>query len=257
MSLLRKTRKWLLEKNKFGKYAIYAIGEVFLIVIGILIALGLNNWKERKSGEDREQFYLSGLREEFQQSKRKLENLTQVNRVNYEDAKKIASMMNNPEAKTSEKELSQLLYNSVSYELNYNPNNSLLNELISSGGLKDISNPVLRAKLTGWESFVQSVHRQEANLREQREKLLDIFRNSNERSIRTILDKTQISEQLELRQAEDPVSNLDLLTSTEFENNLLIYILTGTSTETAHYQPLLKEIDEILLLINAEIAEID
>jgi hypothetical protein len=35
-----------MEKNKFGKYLKYAIGEILLVVIGILIALQINNWNE-------------------------------------------------------------------------------------------------------------------------------------------------------------------------------------------------------------------
>ena len=41
-----------MEKNKTGKYLKYAIGEIVLVVIGILIALSINNWKEgRKEGK--------------------------------------------------------------------------------------------------------------------------------------------------------------------------------------------------------------
>ena len=39
-----------MEKNKTGKYLKYAIGEIVLVVIGILIALSINNWKEGKKG---------------------------------------------------------------------------------------------------------------------------------------------------------------------------------------------------------------
>ena len=38
----------MLTENKFSKYLIYAIGEIFLVVIGILIALAINNWNESK-----------------------------------------------------------------------------------------------------------------------------------------------------------------------------------------------------------------
>lgn len=252
ISLFRKTRRWLLRQNKFGRYIIYAMGEVILIVIGILIALAINNWNQQRTIEDREQFYLAGLEEEFRQSRIKLENLIQVNNLNYEGAKKIAKFMNDPNLQPTEKELSELLYSSFSYEIDYNPNNSLLNELISSGRLKDISNTKLRKKLTSWESLIQSVHRQESSLREQREKVLDIFRDGNF-SIRTILDETGISTQeMDLKKSTNFHSNQDVLNSREFENNLLIYILTGMSTETTHYKPLLKEIDLILLTIDAE-----
>jgi len=40
-------RKKLLTENRFSRYLLYAIGEIFLVVIGILIALQINNWNER------------------------------------------------------------------------------------------------------------------------------------------------------------------------------------------------------------------
>lgn len=44
MKFFRKIRQKLLAKNKFSKYLTYAIGEIILVVIGILIALSINNW---------------------------------------------------------------------------------------------------------------------------------------------------------------------------------------------------------------------
>ena len=41
-------RKNLLSKNKFSSYVIYAIGETILVVVGILIALQINNWNESR-----------------------------------------------------------------------------------------------------------------------------------------------------------------------------------------------------------------
>jgi len=50
IKFFRKIRYDLMEKNKTGKYLKYAIGEIILVVIGILIALSINNWnEERKS----------------------------------------------------------------------------------------------------------------------------------------------------------------------------------------------------------------
>ena len=42
--LFRKIRQKFMEKNKFTTYLLYAIGEIFLVVVGILIAVSLNNW---------------------------------------------------------------------------------------------------------------------------------------------------------------------------------------------------------------------
>ncbi len=43
INFFRKTRQQLMAENKFSKYLIYAIGEIALVVIGILIALQINN----------------------------------------------------------------------------------------------------------------------------------------------------------------------------------------------------------------------
>ena len=44
LKFFRKIRQQLLSENKFSKYLLYAIGEIILVVIGILIALQLNMW---------------------------------------------------------------------------------------------------------------------------------------------------------------------------------------------------------------------
>lgn len=46
LKFFRKIRQRLLTENKFSKYLLYAIGEIILVVIGILIALSINNWNE-------------------------------------------------------------------------------------------------------------------------------------------------------------------------------------------------------------------
>jgi hypothetical protein len=46
IKFFRKIRQKLLSENKFSKYLIYAIGVIFLVMIGILLALQINNWNE-------------------------------------------------------------------------------------------------------------------------------------------------------------------------------------------------------------------
>ncbi len=54
IKFFRKIRYNLMSKNKTGKYLKYAIGEIILVVIGILIALQINNWNEGKKLEQQE-----------------------------------------------------------------------------------------------------------------------------------------------------------------------------------------------------------
>jgi type II secretory pathway pseudopilin PulG len=61
IKFFRKIRSHLLSQNRFGKYLIYAIGEIVLVVIGILIALQINTWNEYKKERRKERKILSEL----------------------------------------------------------------------------------------------------------------------------------------------------------------------------------------------------
>ena len=61
----------MLTENKFSKYLIYAIGEIILVVIGILIALSINNWNENKKERKEEYQALKSLHSEFIESRKR------------------------------------------------------------------------------------------------------------------------------------------------------------------------------------------
>ena len=54
INFFRKTRKKLAHENKSAKYLRYAIGEIVLVVVGILIALSINNWNEQRKAVQNE-----------------------------------------------------------------------------------------------------------------------------------------------------------------------------------------------------------
>jgi len=61
IKFFRKIRQRLLTENKFSKYLLYAIGEIILVVIGILIALSINNWNEEKNEKIKEKEVLQDI----------------------------------------------------------------------------------------------------------------------------------------------------------------------------------------------------
>ena len=66
IKFFRKIRQRLLAENKFSRYLLYAVGEIFLVVIGILIALQINNWNEGLKERATEQSILKQLHSEYQ-----------------------------------------------------------------------------------------------------------------------------------------------------------------------------------------------
>jgi len=65
IKFFRKIRKRLLLENNFSKYLVYAAGEILLVVIGILIALYINNWNETQVKRNIEINLLEGIRDDI------------------------------------------------------------------------------------------------------------------------------------------------------------------------------------------------
>jgi len=65
IKFFRKIRYELMEKNKTGNYLKYAIGEIILVVIGILIALQINTWNNTNIDRQKEREYLNNLIEDL------------------------------------------------------------------------------------------------------------------------------------------------------------------------------------------------
>lgn len=88
IQFFRRIRQNLLHENKFSKYLLYAIGEIILVVIGILLALQINNWNELNKQTAEEEEILISLKEELKNNISVLkasikENKEYVDHTNY------------------------------------------------------------------------------------------------------------------------------------------------------------------------------
>ena len=146
IKFFRKIRQKLLTENKFSKYLIYAIGEIILVVIGILIALQLNNWNELRKNEDE---FKAVLQQIFTVVDQDLENLQLIRYQLSEQIEIIDSIVQYPEGINKELLPHLLFYldlepsdlnSEISYLLGYlkfnpqNKNQSSLNKSLSSYG---------------------------------------------------------------------------------------------------------------------------
>jgi len=75
IKFFRKIRQKTLTENKFGKYLTYAIGEIILVVIVILIALQINNWNENRKNSNEEIAILQSLDKNLILAKKQSESL--------------------------------------------------------------------------------------------------------------------------------------------------------------------------------------
>lgn len=84
IKFFRRIRQGLLAEGKTGKYFKYAIGEIILVVIGILIALGINNWNENRKTEIKLHQFLISLKSDLRSDLNEIEIVMddQINRSN-------------------------------------------------------------------------------------------------------------------------------------------------------------------------------
>ncbi|MDN3643238.1 DUF6090 family protein [Lutimonas halocynthiae] len=160
INFFRKTRKKMADDNKPLKYIRYAIGEIVLVVIGILIALSINNWTGNRKNLEKKEMQLKALRIQF------ASNLSQLNQVIYYDnlvlrsTKKLLEL--NPENSlemASDSLRFWLQYSS--YRWTFNPINGALRSAISSGEIHLVKSDSLVDLLFGWQDVVADAKEEE------------------------------------------------------------------------------------------------
>jgi len=161
IKFFRKIRYKLMSENKTGKYLKYAIGEIVLVVIGILIALQVNNWNVNRINKNLEQQILIELKKEFENN---LAQLKEKHQIRSEFVMKSAGWLINYGDKTERNIDLDIVNHHLSRTLivpSYDPMISVTTELINSGKLQLIQNLDLRTQLTKWPSITNDLVREE------------------------------------------------------------------------------------------------
>ena len=251
IAFFRKIRQQLMADNKTGKYLLYALGEIALVVIGIMIAVSLNNSNEIKKQKAEEQQYLKGLKEEFLFNKEGLTAMINRNMGNLEAGKTLLEYVTPQTPRLTEAEFDQMIEKVFLNEVQFSPSPGVLHEITNSGKLGSFSDPELKKALGAWEAQLVRVKFQEQEeVLKARYALIDIVtEHGNTR--RATFDN--LGQKLGYSNSKFKGQNQKLLQMEEFENALMDFILTSHFLNVTYYNPLDKQIDAILELIEANI----
>ena len=142
IKFFRKIRKNLLTENKFSKYLLYAIGEIILVVIGILIALAINTKNEERETRIKELKYLSGIKSDLNLNSMELKNYTEKRETSVNSAKTILDYFNNKKEVITD----EFNFHSLNVQIwsPFKRNDNTYQELINSGNLAIISNDSIK-----------------------------------------------------------------------------------------------------------------
>jgi len=146
IKFFRKIRYNLMEQNKTGKYFKYAIGEIVLVVIGILIALSINNWNEERKTRKTEFQVLKRLNDEFISNKLRFDSHHEYKNKTDARWKQFIEEL----ADTSQLNDAHKHGRPTNGGRNFNIVNSALNSFLNTGKIENISNDSLKYLLSNW-----------------------------------------------------------------------------------------------------------
>lgn len=152
----RRLRKQFADDNEPIKYLRYAIGEVVLVVVGILIALQINNWNEDKQERFQERAILKQLNSEFKSNLDQLDEKINSKTELMNSVINLLDFIDDPTLRNKD---------SIDYHLSrtipYSTFDPIVNDLASSGNLRLIQNDSLKQMLSFWTSEIKDVQEDE------------------------------------------------------------------------------------------------
>lgn len=153
IKFFRKIRQQFIYKNQIKKYSLYAIGEILLVVIGILIALQINNWNENRKVQTKEKIILQSLLDEFKTNKSSLEGA--MGRVDQRQQRCISllQMVSNPEVNFPKHVTDSLMFGLRSF-VSFDVSDGYIEGLLSTGDIRILQNDSLRHLVTNWDKEV-------------------------------------------------------------------------------------------------------
>ncbi|WP_149304145.1 DUF6090 family protein [Pareuzebyella sediminis] len=140
IKFFRKIRQNLLSEGKTGKYFKYAIGEIVLVVIGILIALQINNWNENVKKLQQEKIYYCKIKEDLESDKINIKRSLESLNERISSAKRALNNLYDGANKSVILED----YLSAIRSIKFLPSKLAIQDIVSSGKLENFKNANLK-----------------------------------------------------------------------------------------------------------------
>jgi hypothetical protein len=202
-----------------GRYFKYAIGEIVLVVVGILIALSINNWNEQRKIRIAEQEILKNLRTELNYNNQELRLTLNKHKKALEDGIALLNLFGKDISDIPVQQLDALLGN-TELVWTYESRDGYINSIISSGNINFIKSEELKSLLSSFDgevtNAIQEIKQIERLLNERLWPVIDGKINGANR-IRKVFEMSPIPEGtypsdyqwfFKNREVEDIISNI-------------------------------------------------
>ena len=144
-----------MEQNKTGKYLKYAIGEIILVMIGILLALQVNNWNQNRINRGVEKGTLSSLKIDLDSAMVQLdEKIRQNSEFRFVDSTALNIINKNEKVPTDSIQYLLLFH---AFTPGFSPELGTLNEILNTGKTDIIKNKALKNHISSWNKYMDEL----------------------------------------------------------------------------------------------------
>jgi len=248
IKFFRKIRYKLMETGKTGKYFKYAIGEIILVVIGILIALSINNWNENRIKTIKEIKILNTLLKDLKQAQLTSETTIDIENGHLKSYELILGNKTNHEQLLKHPKIDSIFHEIIFNLSSQVPVIYAYSDLKNAGETNLISNEIIRNKLTLLESSIIDLNKQVDDRLEVQQISIDNFAIEEINFVRTL---TALKNSYNINYGPENDYN-KLLQNQRFLNAIALK-LSLTDDALINRISLLKEIKDLGKLIETEL----
>lgn len=157
LHLFRKLRQRLLTENWVSKYLLYAVGEIMLVVIGILIALQINNWNDDRLQQKAAKTFYQNTRQQLLEDRGNIERQIAYNNKNIDQFHYAIELIdeNNRSDKDSLWEIAIKLMDYSDFDRQGN----IYETIVNSGDVSLLKNEEIKKRLRGLEETYLYINR--------------------------------------------------------------------------------------------------
>jgi len=246
IKFFRNIRKNLLNEGKTSRYLKYAIGEIILVMIGILLALQVNNWNNSRTDDKTRKELIKNLYTEFMINKNELEGRLNSNDKGMMHIKKVLGMMTPKYDTLDVKLLDSLMVHVLSIQT-YDGSSGVLMDMIGNNKLGLITNDSLRIALASWTQKVDNVQERESRVMKLNRDYLNPYLYKHYSYMH--IDESTGEDNMPISKL--PFDNRNVMANVEFETILNDYYWQKFYLRL-NYKGMERELHRILRFIEAE-----
>jgi hypothetical protein len=245
------------------KYLGYVIGEIIILIIGILLALQVDTWNTRRQEHAEARVFLQRLKNEFLDNRKQMVQKITMRTLALESARELLRYVDGKSENLSRSQVDSLLANALPV-YTFDPSQGVQNQLTSTDKLTLMENEALNDRLSNWNSMIQDFKEDEDMYNSYNHNHFRpfLYRNYNYRNIISARIRYRVIDPILLASSEkvntqiglsDRPVNLDVLqNANEFENHLAS-VISWLSLINTQSEGVLNYIDGILEIIEQEL----